>query len=542
MRIALSTLQVNNQKQNLQNTIKFAGINKMLSSNNESIKNGKVIVTDIFECTGEDLNQVFERSVNSIWNKIQEQSCTFTPQKLETAITEVKKANPDNSDEEILTVMQKLTQWANYSCFKPLSEKLNLYDFKTVYTSFDNSLDDVFYYLITRKKLCKINRENSTYYSFVTKNNVDDICDSRRMIAYINLEGFDDGVNILSDENQLAPLTSNVLAKVNDYMHNNPQISFKRALSYVLNNEILSKLKLNGLYADTISIDKEPTRNVILEQMSPVLPQNKETIKNLIENLADYFEPFEKDENLLLKTRIAQFYDQKIDIYTKQRLINLMKEMQSKIIAFQERKNLPQENTYYLIKGQLKSYSIITQMFARLNKIPENKIFYNMDDGKCLPLNSTIVILDDIAISGESLQKIQTHTLRDDINVLFCPLIAHKNAINAKLYDIKMSKRSNKDHILNIITKNNNLTETREGKIITDYFNKSSQTFSVLGDNGFENKQNTLGGCTTLPYMSPDNNAELSSFLLLKFLPNRYAIKNIHYKFDDVMCKFNKTE
>ena len=56
-------------------------------------------------------------------------------------------------------------------------------------------------------------------------------------------------------------------------------------------------------------------------------------------------EPKIKNRALLLKTKIAQFYEQKLDIYTKERLVNLMKEMNDKIINFQKENNLPEGYT-----------------------------------------------------------------------------------------------------------------------------------------------------------------------------------------------------
>ena len=538
MRITLLTQQINNQKQCQHNVINFAGINKMLSSNNETIKFGKTIVSDVFESTGEDLNQVFERSINSIWRKIEEQSCTFTPQKLETAITEVKTVHPENSEEDILTVMQKLTQWANYSCFKPLTNELNDYDYKTTYKHSNNKLNDIFYYFLRRKRLCNLASDNRTFYSFVSKNNLKDISKSQKEVEFLSLEGFDDGVNFLTDDNKLAPLTNAFLSKVNELIHKKPNTSFNEAVDEVLNGKIKSTMLENNFYPNVISIENPPTRETILNQMSPIMPKSKDTIKKLIETVADLFEPHDKKENELLKTRIAQFYEQKIDIYSKQRLINLMKDMQEKISTFQKERNLPTENTYYLIYNHTKSYGIITQMFAKLNDIPENKIFYSMDDAHTLPINSTIVILDDLAISGDSLNRIKTHNLRDDEHVLFCTLIAHENALETKSTAIKTSKRSNNDHILNIITQKDKKPETNEEISVFDYFNKNGYTFSILGDNGYETKAEQLGECTVLSYMSPDNNAQLSSFILSEFLPTKQAIKNIHINFDNFEHKY----
>ena len=85
----------------------------------------KPLKSDTFEVVQLSENQQFEKFVESIYSKIQRQLHSFTPRKLENAIQNTLKAFPQVSEEEVLTVMQRLTQWANYTCLPKFSEMLS---------------------------------------------------------------------------------------------------------------------------------------------------------------------------------------------------------------------------------------------------------------------------------------------------------------------------------------------------------------------------------------------------------------------------------
>jgi len=547
MQISLLSSQLNTNNSYKQNSLKIACTNRLPYQNKKTPTFGKSLITDVFEFKGlcrspEYLNNVFEKNINKIWNKIQEQAEIFTPQKLETAISEVKSNNPKNSEEEILTVMQKLTQWANYSCFKPLANKLNDIGFKSIYISKPSEANDTFYYLLVRKKLCKVDYKNNCSYKFISKNSLNNTQRYLKNEKFINLEGFDDGVNFLTDDNLLAPLTNNVLTQVNNLRRKNIFLSFNKALNKVLNGKIESELKKKHFVCETIRLEGSPTRETILKQMSPVMPKSKESLKNIINVVANFFEPYAKNRNILLKTRLSQFYEQNIDVYTKQRLINLLKTMNENILKFQKEKNIPTENIYYLVaNSHYKSDQLITRMFAKANKIPNEKIVFDYENIPKNKENSIVVILDDIAVTGDSLKKIKIQNPPENQHILYCPLICHSTALNNKNEDISKLARSANDKILNAVLKLDETPESKDELVIFNYFKPQPFNNNVIYDNGFQTTKK-LGQCTIFPYMAPDNNADIASFLLYKFIPEPEALKNKHLNFNDLIYKLQNIE
>lgn len=543
MNITLLNSQANTPKLHKQNPIKFCAINNVLSFKATALKPSKALVTDVFEFNNENLNKIYKTSLDNIWKRIKEQTASFTPEKLEKVISDVKSSHPKNSEKEILTVMQKITQWGNYNCFEKLSEKLNKIKFNQVHFTISHTeIQNIFYYLLNRKTLCDINTENNINYSFVTKGDLKKIykCGNNYYNNYINLEGFEDGINFITDNDKLTEVTRNVLTKVNNLSRKRPFASFNKILYRVLNGEIESEMKKIGVICKTIKIDNPATRDSILQQLSPICPESKESVDTILNVIANEFEPKIKNRALLLKTKIAQFYEQKLDIYTKERLVNLMKEMNDKIINFQKENNLSTENIYYAVDKDTKSCGLITYMFANVNNIPKEKVISYLNDSNEYPPNATIVLLDDVAISGDSLKKIKTDKLLPNQKVLYCPLIAHTTAISEKNKSILSSDRKNDDKILYTLLKDDNLSLDEIEEDLIKYFYNSAERI-VLGDIGYNKIDfKSLGGCTVLPYMSPDNNVGLASFLLYKFVSNPNALKSQHSYLYDIIDKVNK--
>ena len=167
MNITLLNSQANTPKLHKQNPIKFCAINNVLSFKATALKPSKALVTDVFEFNNENLNKIYKTSLDNIWKKIKEQTASFTPEKLEKVISDVKSSHPKNSEKEILTVMQKITQWGNYNCFEKLSEQLNkikkqkiqwilnsLNMYMKIHHTITNSkIIDIFVFLWMRKKI-----------------------------------------------------------------------------------------------------------------------------------------------------------------------------------------------------------------------------------------------------------------------------------------------------------------------------------------------------------------------------------------------------
>ena len=242
--------------------------------------------SDIFEriTKPDSTSDIFYKHVDNINKRIKESMKGFTPEQLDDAILEVQKAHPDIIEKKILTVMQSLTQWADYNCFDGLNRQLNKLKIGATSRDFDHK-NKTLHYL---QQKCVLTYDITSPHSyFIDAKNIDSIVVNKtKNCHFINLEGFEDGVNFLSDNNELAAKTINIISKIKAYMKIHSSVKFKDALNEVLNGELLNKSQKKGIHVHTIRRKKTATKETILEQMNPIQPKHPDVIKILFEILA----------------------------------------------------------------------------------------------------------------------------------------------------------------------------------------------------------------------------------------------------------------
>ncbi len=291
--------------------------------------------------------------IKSITKKINAQLHSFTPEKLENAICKVRAAHPQNTEQQILTVMQKLTQWANYTCLPKLACELR----KANISHIENStpFNRNFYYFQHNKGLFSMDKTCDFTGVIVTKNELKNHFKTQKQHeCFVNLEGFDDGVNLFSDDENLANCTIKTLEFINKYQKRHPlQVNFSQALNIALNGSIIKTMHERGFKIKTLRVNAPATRETILAQMAPVAPTSDKTIETTIDYLAKHFTN-EQEDYWLARRNIASFYDNKLDIYTKQRLIDILKETRTMLNEHFKAQNVPEDKVFYLIPNIFK--------------------------------------------------------------------------------------------------------------------------------------------------------------------------------------------
>lgn len=155
--------------------------------------------------------------LSSIETKIKKQLRAYTPEQLDDTIINVLKEVPNTNEEQVLTVMQRLTQWANYGCLPVIGN--NIVALNAKYITNNTNLNRVFNYLQTSKKLIDLDRLSDSVVTFVTEGDLSNILSKRQEAkTFINLEGFDAGVNIFTDDNKLQECTINTLFKIHNLL------------------------------------------------------------------------------------------------------------------------------------------------------------------------------------------------------------------------------------------------------------------------------------------------------------------------------------
>lgn len=509
----------------------------------------KPLKSDTFEVVQLSENQQFEKFVESIYSKIQRQLHSFTPRKLENAIQNTLKAFPQVSEEEVLTVMQRLTQWANYTCLPKFSEMLSENNIGSI--NYSTPINRNFHYFQHKKRLFPENKHlkegqivtMSELMYFRNRPNLNNI-------KFINLEGFNDGITLFDDDNLLEAATQKFLKKLQIIKEKSPQKSFQENLFQALNGNIITLTKFLG-YPEpvTFSIKAPPTREAILKQMAPFSPESLKDIKITIETIARHFTNND-NEYKILRNNIADYYESKLDVYTKQRLIESLKVMHNHISSYLTKKQIPPQQAYLFVpidNKLTKSYNIITYMFAKMYNIPPENI---LQTDKLLTLNnyrseSAFIILDDITASGSSLANAahydkSAYYLNSNNHILFCPLSANTESIETVKDVIFNAKRKSIDDILTVQSNLKNFKKSARQLKIDKYFFEDQTGIIARGYEGFSSDYGPELNCIVFPYMAPDNNVDLASFIVRFFLPSKEAISSIHSGFDEIYCKLLK--
>jgi len=496
------------------------------------------VCCDVFEKITEPDSTlaIFTKHVNNINTRIKEQLRTFTPEQLETAIIETKKAHPDISERKILTVMQRLTQWADYNCFPAINSHLNKIGSGIIRENFDITNNSLLY--LQTKNIITRQSPKKKQIIFVTPNNVDKINPKDTLkYKFIALDGFEKGINFLTDSNMLGEKTINFISEIKSYIKSHQNISFKEAINELINGDLFDKSCDKNIFIHKIQRKKPATRESILEQMRPNQPKHPDEIKILIELLAKRFTTENPKEFENLRNNIAKYYDYNFLPFSKQKIIADLKELHIKINEELEKHNIPKDNVFLVTNEYIKSYDLISDMYARQFNIPEKNIkkMAKILEVNFNPENSGFLILDDISVSGISFEDFCNYStigyyLNKDQHIFFCPVQAHHKGIDNIKNRIYALKRENIDDIITLDKNIYPYINEADYVDLIKYFDNNSCANNAMGYQGFED--NML--CTVFPFTVPDNNSDLASFITKQFLPRGTILDSAHQDLFDV--------
>lgn len=477
-------------------------------------------------------NSNIDNVVENIYAKLEKKLHVFTEKDLNRIIFNIRNEVPGASEQDVLCVLQRLTQWASYSSLPKLSEKLIANNIGEI--SELGELNPIFKYFNEYKKILPLKDDYSANTAFILDNN--DIANNAMRTArggggplwtsFINLEGWNDGVNLISDDRNLEPAAKRVLIKAREILRKSKDCTLDEAIGYVLNHRFKEAAREANVNLKTLRNNAPATKSVILDQMRPYMP-TKSLLKSTIESIAKHYSDDSKEfEDLCL--RVARYYDENLNVFSKQSIIENLKEINRNIDVFLEKKGLSRENLYF-VKSNLppcmvKSFDLINKMNADLFGISaeKNLRICTFFEANKYPPGSTFVILDDLAGSGASMLEMGEYmfmakALQKDRHILFCPITATKLGLDNIQNSITTSGRNNSDAIITIAENTKDYSKTSEL-----FVQDSELAQTVFGERGHGN----AGMCTAFPYMAPDNNSTLAGYLAKFFLPNDKCIKN----------------
>lgn len=399
----------------------------------------------------------------------------------------------NHSREEILSAMQKATQFGNMNSLKTIGKALNDNNVGMVVKN-DNpkvnfNINGVINYFFNAKHLQDLNGKE---YGIILDNNklaqIENFAENKpelfkqknKQIKYFVLSGFSDGINFINRSKNLEATTRAFLKKDPD------QKTIDRA----------HKL---GIEPIIIKNDNQPSIENIYNQLRPEQMTRKQLDAIIDATVMTKFCDKKKQEKT--QYELAQYLESNLDVYTPERLSKLSKSMYNKIEQEMETKGKTMEDVLYLLGNGNKSIQAITYQYQQVNNIPR-KQFITTNDllNESITKDKTIVLLDDCSISGRALQEnISILNLYTQNNVIYGIMDVSEQA--QRKFNTELEKYHSQDKY-KIITPN---------KRNNSWESDNNSVYIALGDSGFEQEY----FCTVFPYMAPDNNTEFASNIAL---------------------------
>lgn len=344
-------------------------------------------------------------------------------------------------------------------------------------------------------------------------------------------EGWIQGFNPFNQTKDLNSTASKLLDEVKTIMRNNPGLTEEKAITEALNRPVLKRLEKLGI-GKNVEIIKNP-RSINHGTFTPSSEQIAEQLNHSGMNekqLNEIINQFHDDYHPYIKELLAQG----INVNSPKALSLKMQKMHQQILNANGGKS---EGIYYLVPQSGKSYSTVTMQYQIANDIPTSKILSYSDLSKIPSDAKKIVILDDVAGSGSSLNGAYgvlsnslSNTSHNINDIIIAPVITSTDAM--KLFSQESSSKGISLKYLSgeIVP---SIKETAYYKSLSE-LDKTMLKKVIAYDGYGENCYNV-----SFPYMAPDNNnAFFSTFIAEYFTLNGGGVKGkSNFLFDYIRKK-----
>lgn len=475
----------------------------------------------------------FDKEIMAYYSNLYHKMGILSAQNVTKMATTIKKNTGLNLD-TVYKSMDILSQFSSYKSLKKIEQalgKMNSTSFKTLpiddaqFLTRDVCLSDVFNYL-SMKNFSSLGEGNSPatlvdsdILNTLEKCNIDPHFYFQTKKA-VYIDSFENGYNFLNQGRSFENFVSQNLKMAQRYQSKNGK-GILYNLDYVLNGEVLKRCKLYGITPKILKLeDSVPTTpEKIANNLNPIIP-NFKTFLQTSKEIAIGGELSKRDG----ERYVAEFLNSMTDVITPRRYSRMLNDLNFKIDSYMKKNHRDPDSLFYIIPDAKKSFSLTNYMYRKVNNIDstfnllldDDKFGSTMDCLRAMPKGSTMVIMDDYLLSGLSMRREQfpyealisledTFLKRNDINIIFAPVISTRAGKNEMEMYINVVNRSGKDKILT-----SKLLPYYKEKYVYDSFRRFNefQTSSVL------------------PYMGPDTNAEEFVPLYKQFLcsPNAQKI------------------
>ena len=279
------------------------------------------------------------------------------------------------------------------------------------------------------------------------------------------IENFENGYNFLNQGESFEKFTIDLLNKAKILQkHNGGNI--EKNLKYILNkrNYIdMCQLGIKPVIIKKSYPDNKSIATHIKENLNPPIPSKKD-FTDIINNKV--FGTRESDDFYL------DFLSQTKEFISPRKYAKYLQNIHSKINQYLIENKKPSDKVYYLIPSNHKSYVLANYEYFKVNDIKNPNVLYTKNTNSTgyvseknktpetelllnsLPKDSTVIILDDCAMTGASyieevfLYRQIAKNLDKSLNIIFAPLVHTRKAQNLINSCIKEVGRQNQDSII----------------------------------------------------------------------------------------------
>ena len=477
----------------------------------------------------------FDDECKILYSKLEKSMGIVTPQDIIKQANRVSKKTGVPLD-DVYDTMGLLSQYSSYKSLGVIEDELKKRDIKAInnlglYYKENNCgtplcLTNVLQYISLKNFGFKSDyncKESDKKALFIDNNLIDialgdDEFYSGRNNELFYIENFENGYNFLNQNMSFEDFTIDIIEKAKTLKSYTGK-DFKYNVRYALNGRVMENIDAvsRGGHIHVIKQKNIATPEKIADNLNPIMP-DYEVFKNTLDDISK--------KHLLSKTDgekyVINSMNLMFDVVTPQQLSKDLQVMQEKIVKYLKDHHRDFDKVYYVVPNKNKSFALINYQYKQANNIDKmqnyilsrNSISPEGLDLKNMPDGSTLVILDDYLLSGQSMKREQfpyeTMAVYDNscekknINVIFAPLVSTKRGLFEFNEFINNSGRGGKDCIITAkVLPECNLDDSNMPFIHSSEFLTSS----------------------VMPYMGPDTNAEEFVPLYEKFLYSPYAQK-----------------
>lgn len=457
---------------------------------------------------------------------------------------------------DVLKAMQLLTQFSNMNDLKLVSQAIN--NSKIEYLGNQgaelcfNAIDKGFSarnianissetgvhrsleYLLDKKKLAPFEYGgNGKFAVILDEEKIENLEEVKRTepekfkalidhddINFFYISGWDSGISVVDRTKDLKIETKALLERAKE--QNLP-------LEKAIDSPYLDRINELGIKPTIIKNENEANEVAIYNQMRPEQIRTKGMLYNVIEaNTLERFYGHSDTKKAVSNHIAAKYLEDTLSVYTFEKMSKDLKTIHEKINKYAADKN--KEPIYVIPSRNIKSSDFINYSFKKINNIDPSKFIY-MDQvssyfkrGKDREDKSLIVILDDCALSGNSMRDILSFSMdlknvSGRVPILFANLKCSDEALN--------NFENESGHPVDIIYVDK----------IKSHYVDNDQLEDIIGEPQYRENAYSL----MFPYMAPDNNSEFATNVALLH-NSKYNASNFSSKFQRKILKQNDLE